>query len=956
MRFPPINLYSLPKQLRDYEKPMELFTLDFESYYSRTFSLSKLTYDEYINDDQFEVIGVGVKKNSDPTQWFSGTKQETHDWLVQFDLGNNAVIMHNAMFDASILAFHFGIYPKVILDTLAMARALHGVTVGNSLKRLAEYYGVGEKGTEVHNFIDYRRDTFTPQELAAYGEYCKQDVNLTKQIFDLMRSKFNQTELKLIDMTIRMYTEPKFMYDREFLVQHLKGVKDRQQKILDDLNLTASDLRSNPKFAELLRTYGVEPPMKTSPTTGKDTYALAKTDEGMKALLEHENPDVQALAAARLGVKSSLEETRTQRLIDTGDRNNGYLPIGLNYYGARTGRWSATQGLQFQNLPNKSDLKQGVTAPPGYVIIGADLSNIELRVGLWFAGQMDKLQLLQEGKDLYKDFASSVFNVPYDDVDKDQRFIGKTCIAEGELVLTDKGLKPIENVLLDDRVWDGVEWVNHDGLIYQGERDVITYQHLTATPDHIVYLSDGSTCEFQEAANKGYQIVVTGDEGREISLVGDNLARYMQKRQEASAAHTGEMPLWERGLANFGQSNSREEQTMPQLCIDTATWTSSTSTGRRQFNTKIAETGERNASTMYQPKGQRIQKLWSPWYSVYVWFSSRMRNVYENFTKLFDRSYSRPDKQQQPLCSGEPSVYNTKRTNTQSTKYCFSELERSSNSDSRVEGKSVQTIIDSSQIYKSGDDWRTNNNQGLGVCTQQMQRMAQPKRKVRKVYDILNAGPRHRFTVGNLLVSNCSLSLIYGTGSTKLRNAIKTSSGKDIGEIEAKRIVDTYRSDYSDVAGMWRTGGEVISAVANNYGMDFGYNNLCAVDGGTGIRLPSGLHLTYPNLRQQYNDKQKLEWVYDKSSKEIDRVYGAKVFQGTVQALARCVIGESMVRINKKYPLALTLHDANYLTVREQYADEALKFVEDEMVRAPSWLPGIVLGVEGHIGRNLKEV
>jgi hypothetical protein len=201
-----------------------------------------------------------------------------------------------------------------------------------------------------------------------------------------------------------------------------------------------------------------------------------------------------------------------------------------------------------------------------------------------------------------------------------------------------------------------------------------------------------------------------------------------------------------------------------------------------------------------------------------------------------------------------------------------------------------------------------------------------------------------------------SLSLIYGVGSAKLRNAIKQGSGKDIGEIEAKRIVDMYREEYSDVAGMWRTGGEVISAIANDYGMDFGYNNLCAVKGGTGIRLPSGLYLAYPNLRQQYNDKQKLEWVYDKSTKEIDRVYGAKVFQGTVQALARCVIGESMVRINEKYPLALTLHDANYLTVPERYADEALQFVEEEMVRAPSWLPGIVLGVEGHIGRNLKEV
>jgi DNA polymerase len=607
---------------------MELFTLDFESNYSRTFSLSKLTYDEYINDDQFEVIGVGVKRNSEPTQWFSGTKQETHDWLAQFDLDNNAVIMHNAMFDASILAFHFGTYPKVILDTLAMARALHGATVGNSLKRLAEYYGVGEKGTEVHNFIDYRRDTFTPQELAAYGEYCKQDVNLTKQIFDLMRSKFNQTELKLIDMTIRMYTEPKFMYDREFLAQHLKGVKDRQQKILDDLNLTASDLRSNPKFAELLRSYGVEPPMKTSLTTGKDTYALAKTDEGMKALLEHENPDVQALAAARLGVKSSLEETRTQRLIDTGDRNNGYLPIGLNYYAARSGRWGGTQQSNWQNIPRDSGIKLAIVPPPGYVVIGADLSNIELRVGLWLAGQWDKLQLLQEGKDLYKDFASSVFNVPYDEVNKDQRFIAKTAV----------------------------------------------------------------------------------------------------------------------------------------------------------------------------------------------------------------------------------------------------------------------------------------------------------------------------------------LSLLFGSGHVKLREAIKASSGVDIGAIEAKRIVDAYRQDYAEVTQLWKVGGEALVAMQNDYAMDFGYNSLCAVEGGTGIRLPSGLHLQFPNLRQQYNDKQKLEWVYDKSSKEVDRMYGGKCMQNVTQSVARCVIGEAMVRINKKYPLALTIHDAVYLTVREQYADEALKFVEDEMVRAPSWLPGIVLGVEGHIGRNLKEV
>jgi hypothetical protein len=201
-----------------------------------------------------------------------------------------------------------------------------------------------------------------------------------------------------------------------------------------------------------------------------------------------------------------------------------------------------------------------------------------------------------------------------------------------------------------------------------------------------------------------------------------------------------------------------------------------------------------------------------------------------------------------------------------------------------------------------------------------------------------------------------SLSLVYGVGAGKLRSAIKQGSGKDIGEIEAKRIVDMYRTEYSEVASMWRTGGEVLHAISNDYAMLFGFNDLCPVDGGTGIRLPSALYLSYSNLRQQYTENNKIEWIYNKSSREIDRVYGAKVFQGTVQALARCVIGESMVRINKKYPLGLTLHDANYLVVQERYAEEALAFVEYEMTRAPDWLPGIVLGVEGHIGRNLKEV
>ena len=168
--------------------------------------------------------------------------------------------------------------------------------------------------------------------------------------------------------------------------------------------------------------------------------------------------------------------------------------------------------VNLQNLPRKSRLKSAIVAPKGQVIVGADLSAIELRMGLAFSGQLDKMALLGAGVDLYKDFASVVYGVPSDDINDNQRFMGKTCIAEGELVLTKhRGLVPIEQISIGDKVWDGVEWVSHQRLVYMGERGVIYYQGLRATPDHIVYLEDGTTCEFECAARLGKQIQNTGE-------------------------------------------------------------------------------------------------------------------------------------------------------------------------------------------------------------------------------------------------------------------------------------------------------------------------------------------------------------------------------------------------------------------------------------------------------------
>jgi DNA polymerase len=411
---------------------MDLITIDFETYYDRDFSLSKITTEEYIRSPQFEVIGVGVKVNNGDTQWASGTHEELKDWLRNsFKWADSGVLAHNTMFDGAILAWQFGVHPRVWFDTLCMGRALHGVEVGGSLKALAERYNLGQKGTEVLNAIGKRRTNFSEADLARYGDYCINDVEITYKLFQrMMAKKFPKPELKVIDTTLRMFIEPILELDKGMLEEHLRETIARKEKLLLDCAADRADLMSNNKFAELLRSYGVEPPMKISPTTGEQAYAFAKNDESFKALTDHPDERVQALVAARLGNKSTLEETRTQRFLEIASR--GALPVPIRYYAAHTGRFGGDDKINMQNLPsrgaNANKLKKSIVAPKGYTVIDADSAQIEARVLAWLAEQDDLVEAFATGKDVYKKMASAIYGIAEEEVTKDQRFVGKTTI------------------------------------------------------------------------------------------------------------------------------------------------------------------------------------------------------------------------------------------------------------------------------------------------------------------------------------------------------------------------------------------------------------------------------------------------------------------------------------------------------------------------------------------------
>jgi DNA polymerase I-like protein with 3'-5' exonuclease and polymerase domains len=419
---------------------MNLITLDFETFYEQGFSLSNLTTEEYIRHEKFQVIGVGVKIDDQETEWITGTHNHIKTKLMEINWDEAILLCHNTQFDGAILSFIFNIVPAIYLDTLGMARAKHGVDVGGSLAALVERYQLGKKGTEVVDAKGKRVEDFELQDLKQYGEYCKNDVELTYKLYNVLAQDFPSNELKLIDITLRMYTQPTLQLDDALLFDRLEEVKEEKETLLSTLKEklkceTSEEVRkklaSNKQFAELLVEFGVEPPTKISKTTGKVTFALAKNDEGFIALTEDDDPFIQQLCAVRLGTKSTIEESRIERFLGIGSRNKTYLPIPLKYYGAHTGRWAGSDKVNFQNLPSrdkkKKALKNAVIAPLDHNVINSDSSQIEARVLVWVAGQDDVVEWYREGRDVYSEFASKVYGKTITKADATERFVGKTC-------------------------------------------------------------------------------------------------------------------------------------------------------------------------------------------------------------------------------------------------------------------------------------------------------------------------------------------------------------------------------------------------------------------------------------------------------------------------------------------------------------------------------------------------
>ncbi len=414
----------------------EILVLDFETRWASkpvdwapdAYTLSKMTTEEYIRSPLFQAFGAGYK-------WYGrdgpldAPVYLTHPFLVgmfnSIDWSTTAVCCHNAQFDAAILAWIYGKKPAFIFDTLSMARALRGLEVGNSAAKLADAFGLPPKGRAVHSSDGMFQ--LTGEVEAELAAYCKHDVWLCEQFLDRMLPGYPQKELKLIDATIRMFTEPQLVLDTDLLKEAIDEDTTARAELLGKLGVVDSQLASNEQFAETLRALGVEPPTKLSKTTGKDAYAFAKNDALFQQLLNGDNEEVVLLCEARMRVKSTQERTRAQRFLDISGRGDGKLPVPVNYAHTRTLRWGAC--------------------------------------------------LVAETKILVYDHAVGV------------------------------STKRITDVLPDDLVWDGQEFVTHGGVKFSGYQEVMSYDGITGTPEHEVFLSETESCRLADAASRGARIM-----------------------------------------------------------------------------------------------------------------------------------------------------------------------------------------------------------------------------------------------------------------------------------------------------------------------------------------------------------------------------------------------------------------------------------------------------------------
>lgn len=588
---------------------------------------------------------------------------------------------------------------------------------------------------------------------------------------------------------------------------------------------------------------------------------------------------------------------------------------GTIFITGNTGRWSGADKFNVQNLPShrKSDLRKAFTAPKGHVIVVADSSQIELRLNMWFCRQMDKVELLRNGGDIYKTEAATQFNIAENDVIPMQRQFGKCvqlgCIAEDTLVLVRKnGCTPfytsIQSITNEHQLWDGIEWVNHQGLLDRGVKTVINVNGAWMTPDHKV-LCDGTWTEAQY------------------------LERDPSTLLRASATGSANLPLPALNLARVADS--------------TISWfgvlAAQTNTVHK-FITFVAES-LRDVITVQKNKlGITVRNISDT--PILCPKTLIARDCSIGYRRRLI-GVTTPGTRGTKIMAGEASPYFQNGELTGANTWPISSLLLGGTI--RRCSLTVSTII-SDMSLTIFDLFRRLKTQKIKEPFLRFKRNWTDSTKRMKTYDVAYAGTNHRFTIktatGHFLVHNCG----YGMGAIKFRKYCAAGPmGLDpiyLTPEQSYASIYTYRAGNEQIPEMWRYLDQMIHVMTLPSTTFYPFEHCEIKIVHEGIQLPTGRQLQYPGIQQT----EEGGWIYG-----IDRkrkfIWGGTLLENLIQAMARDIVAKQLLQIRERYRIISSTHDEVIYLAPEYEADEALAFGLEVMSQTPDWAPELPISAEG---------
>lgn len=423
------------------DNTFEPIVLDVETFYcSKTkYSLRSMTSFEYVTDPRFKSFCWGVVFPGE-TKSYSLTHEEFVTFAKTAPWDKLKVVAQNCIFDATVLAQVYNIYPGMYSCTMGLSRALYsGAMKSHSLMNIASYLGLRGKldGGQALTDMDGVSDP-TPEQIKNLLLYAGQDAEEECDMYNYMAPQLPPHEHFVLDWTIKMYAQTQLKVNLEKIQAGIKEEADKRKSLLDAVPVSATTLRSGPKFAEYLESINVPVPMKESTKFDKtlnkrvkaQTYAFAKDDFAFLEL--GADPALAPLVEAKLAFASNQETTRLARMEGLAKRNMS-IPIPMHYAGAgTTQRFSGFDGLNFQNLGRNSACRTSLEAPEGFTLVIRDSSGIEMRVMNCLAGGWGALARSYAGEDEYSLFASKVYGRPIDKhQDPTERKVGKVSVLSG---------------------------------------------------------------------------------------------------------------------------------------------------------------------------------------------------------------------------------------------------------------------------------------------------------------------------------------------------------------------------------------------------------------------------------------------------------------------------------------------------------------------------------------------